>query len=121
MRKAFWKAERIGSRAHFGPDRSRPWVARITGLSAEYQYHREFLDAKQDWTQANSVGSRGVFFVYTLTEGEFYEAYRKISQQQSERLFLTASSEGDVVEVEQEEVDQWLLSTKCVYRISPAV
>lgn len=120
MRKAFWKAERIGQRTHFGPDRSRPWVARITGLSAEYEYHREFLRAKQDWIDANSVGSRGVFFVWTLAEGQFYEAYRKTSQQLSERLFLTVTADGDVVEVEKEEVDQWLLSAKCVYRISPA-
>lgn len=120
MRKAFWQGEKIGRSPLSGRDTTRPWVARITGLSAEYEYHRQFLRAKQDWTQANSAGTRGAHFVYTLTEGEFYEAYRKTSQQLSERIFLTVTAEGDVVEIEQEEVDQWLLSTKCVYRIAPA-
>lgn len=120
MRKAWWKAERIGHRTHSGPDQTRPWVARITGLSAEYEYHREFLRAKQDWTQANSSGSRGVVFVFTLTEGEYYQAYRRTSRTEDERLFLTVTADGDVVEVEQEEVDRWLLKERCVYRISPA-
>lgn len=117
MVKALWRAERID---RGGSDRSRPWVARITGLSAEYEYHREFLRAKQDWTQANHSGSRGVFFVYTLTEGEFYQAYRRTSRTREERLFLTVTADGEVVQVEQEEVDQWLLEELCVYRISPA-
>ena len=86
MRKALWKAERIGRRAHTGPDPTRPWVARIAGLSAEYEYHREFLRAKQDWTEANHSGSRGVFFVFALTEGEYCQAYRRTSRTEGARL-----------------------------------
>lgn len=68
MRKALWKGEKIGRSPLSGRDTTHPWVARITGLSAEYEYHRQFLRAKQDWTQANHSGSRGVFFVFTLAQ-----------------------------------------------------
>lgn len=118
MKKAVWSGERIGLPPVRYPlaalvgantrDTSTPWVAEIVGLSAKYGYERRFLRGKEDWTRANSPGSRGVYFYFTLEEGRYYEAYRRVSNNQSERLFLKVTSEGEIVEVSREEVDEWL-------------
>src|SRR5690606_26902435 len=89
MKQAGWSGERIGLPPVRYPlaalvgantrDTSTPWVAEIVGLSAKYGYDRRFLRGKEDWSQANSAGSRGVRFYFTLEEGRYYEAYRRVS------------------------------------------
>src|SRR5690606_16785198 len=74
MKKAVWSGERIGLPPVRYPlaalvgantrDTSTPWVAEIVGLSAKYGYERRFLRGKEDWTRANSPGSRGVYFYF---------------------------------------------------------
>ena len=118
MVKAMWTAPKIGRSEVPGPDRSRPWVAEIVGLSAEYGYGRRFLTGKQDWANANADASRGVTFTFTLEEGKVYETYRRTTGTQHDQKFLRVTPTGDIEEITEEEVDQWLLRRLCVARLA---
>lgn len=50
------------------------WVAEVTSIDARTgRIERRFLDGLKDYTEANSVGSRGVRKYYVLTDGPLYE------------------------------------------------
>ncbi len=87
----------------------RPWCAELVGFDLRYGFRRRFLRPKIDYTAANSRGSRGVWFWWTLAEGRFYEAKYPVTWQRHRRLFLTATRDGDLREdLTLEEVQQWL-------------
>lgn len=91
------------------PKGTRPWVARITGLDAHYGLSREFVRFQQkDYTQANSVGSRGVFVYYTLDPG-VYEVNERVTWQKTRRYFIRVDSDT-ITEITREEVLEWLKS-----------
>jgi hypothetical protein len=107
--KAAWCAEQIGPAPRFGePNLSRPWLAEITGRDRKFGFKREFVRAKREYAQANSKGTRGIWFYWTLSINRVYEAWRPLSWNRSERLFLRATPEGDVEEISREEVEAWL-------------
>jgi len=54
-----------------------PWVARIVGTDSRYGFVREFVNAQKDYSQANSVGSRGIFLHYFLEPG-LYEINHRL-------------------------------------------
>lgn len=83
-----------------------PWVARITGLDDRYGLAREFVRARKDYTNANSVGSRGVFNVYWLENG-LYEVEERISWRQPRRWFCRAEA-GRIIRMTREEALEWL-------------
>ncbi|MFC7331370.1 hypothetical protein [Marinactinospora rubrisoli] len=105
MIKALWSAEAIGG---MSDSVRRPWVAEITGLSARYGLQREFLKARVDYTGANSRGTRGVKCWWTLEHGRYYQVRLFYSWGDEERCFVTVDADGDVIEVEQEEVERWI-------------
>lgn len=82
----------------------RPWVARLAGLSDRYRYDREFVQAKADYREANSRGTRGVWFWWTLESGNVYETRYRTSWERWTHRFLTVTPEGDVVDLTEEEV-----------------
>ena len=50
------------------------WVAEVKGIDrATGRLMRTFVDGLKDYTEANSVGSRGVYKYYVLTSGPLYE------------------------------------------------
>lgn len=65
----------------------RPWVAHLTGLSARYGFARAFVPGKKDFSQANSLGSRGVYAHYILEEGLLYEVHALLSWKRSEHYY----------------------------------
>jgi hypothetical protein len=59
-----------GAQASVAPPQ---WVAEIKGTGGKYGIEREFMMAKKDYSQANSVGSRGIYAEYYLETGRYYE------------------------------------------------
>jgi hypothetical protein len=114
MTRAVIKLEMIGAyggREYMGWDKSRPWVARITGFDEEYGYRREFLRGQWDYTNASSTGLRGVMAYYTLKPG-LYQVNERTSWKHTRRYFILVEDTGlfdaEYREISQEEADEWL-------------
>jgi len=82
----------------------RPWVAEITGPSGRYRYARTFLRAKTDYKDANSTGSRGVWFWWTLEAGRVYETRYRTSWDRWEHRFLAVTEGGEVKDLTEADV-----------------
>lgn len=52
---------------------ARTWVAEVVGITAAGRIERKFVDGLKDYSDANGVGSRGVYKYYVLREGPLYE------------------------------------------------
>jgi len=87
---------------------SRYWVAEILGNHPLYKYNRKFISGKKDYTHANSKGSRGVFVWYILETGKIYEILKPISRRNSCRYFCKVTIDGDIVEIKEKEVCEWI-------------
>jgi len=85
----------------------RPWVARIIGIDPHYRYQREFLQPSKDYSEANSVGSRGVFLYYWLDDGAVYEVKEQYTWRKWRRYFCQVR-DGQIVRIEEEDVVEWL-------------
>lgn len=93
----------------FDPQRLTPWCAEVTGLDPKFGYARTFVAPRRDYSCANSVGSRGVHFWWTLEAGRLYQMCSRESWNGGmNRRWLTVTADGDVRELTQEEVDRWL-------------
>ncbi|WP_149563166.1 hypothetical protein [Streptomyces cacaoi] len=97
---AGWSVEKIGHQ--------NPWLAEITGRHPDYEYRREFLLSKRDYTNANSRGTRGVQFHWDLLPNRVYEAAWSVSHRETRREFLKTTPDGDVETISREEVEAWL-------------
>jgi len=82
----------------------RPWVARITGLWPSGKFQREFLRGTNDYSEANSKGSRGVFVWYTLESGNYYDVYELVSWKNDDRYLCTVTEEGEIKIVDEKEI-----------------
>ncbi len=82
----------------------RPWLAELIRPCPTFGYVREFVDAKVDYTRANSAGTRGVWFWWTLESGRFYETRYPVSWTRRAHRFLTVTSGGDVVDISEDEI-----------------
>jgi hypothetical protein len=83
---------------------SAGWCAEITGRDPKWKYKREFCRFKKDYSRANSKGSRGVYAVYCLDGGKYYEI------KDGKKRYFAQVHDWKVVEVDREEVDEWLKS-----------
>ena len=88
--------------AIFGTPPPAAWVAEITGLDTKYKYARRFLPFKKDYSQANSVGSRGVQAVYMLEDGKIYDV-----KAWKERYFCMIR-DWEIQRISEYEVNEWL-------------
>jgi hypothetical protein len=70
----------------YGRNELKPWVARLTTTG------REFVEAHHDYSQANSIGSRGIFAYYALTDG-IYEVNERVSFEKARRYCIHVSSD----------------------------
>jgi hypothetical protein len=86
------------------PRLPRPWVARIEGHDSRYGYRRTFERGRKDYSNSNSVGSRGIYLHFTLYPG-MYEVYERTSWRGCRRYFLLVDSDGQKVELTKAEVD----------------
>lgn len=85
------------------------WVAEITGINPKHGLAREFLSAKRDYSSANSIGSRGIIAEYILTSGMIYEVKEQTSWSNTRRYFCTADQEGNIVELNGDEIKECLI------------
>lgn len=76
----------------------RPWVAEVGFGRVGYN----FLRGRIDYSQANSVGSRGVYVWYTLHEGQIYRVQDLVSWKRTERYYC-AVRDGQIVRFTDEE------------------
>jgi hypothetical protein len=80
----------------------RPWVARLTGLNARGGLVREFVHGQRDYSQANSVGSRGVYEYIPLKDG-VYEVNERLTWKRARRYFIRIQ-DAQIAEIGREEV-----------------
>lgn len=77
---------------------SSPWIAKITGTDPKFGLKREFLSGIRDYSNANSVRTRGVTTNYELLDG-LYEINHPCSWKRTERYFAVVS-DGELKEVD---------------------
>lgn len=94
---------------YLGKDKSRPWVAHLIGLDTQYGFKREFLKGQKDYSQANSVGSRGVYLYFPLKDG-IYEVNERLTWKRARRYFIRVQN-AQIVEIGRDEVLECLTST----------
>ena len=94
--------------ATFGYIPKNYWVAEIMGKDPKYKYRRIFLRGKKDYTHSNSQGSRGIYIWYTLESGRVYEVNKPVSWKHNLRYFCRVDENGDVIKIDQEEIEQWI-------------
>ena len=87
-----------------GHDKTRPWIARITGLCEKYGLKREFIRGQKDYSRANSIGSRGVYEYFALDTG-IYEVHERTTWKKTRRYFIRAK-DAQIEEISREEVMQ---------------
>jgi len=81
----------------YGQPRLRPWVARITGLDDRFRLAREFIIGMRDYSQANSIGSFGIYEYFALPPG-IYEVNESIKLGKARRYFIRIQ-DGKIVEI----------------------
>jgi hypothetical protein len=112
---ASFKLEMIGSGAgsryqsYMGRNTSKPWVARLRGLSEEYGFDREFVHGQWDYSKASGTGARGIFVYYALKPG-IYEVNERVSWKHVDRYFIRVTEGAEVERISREEVLQCLTS-----------
>ena len=90
-----------------GPDKSPSWVARVRGVSEDgLRFDRQFVNGTRDYSEANSIGSRGVFCYYPLGDG-VYEVNDRYKWGKVRRYFLLVQ-DGQKREITKEEAIQCL-------------
>lgn len=87
------------------------WVAEITGLCGKFGFKRHFLRGQKDYSEANSVGSRGVYVYYDLPAGKIFEVKEQISWKRDDRYFLLADL-GSGRRLDKAEVEEALSTSR---------
>lgn len=96
--------ERYGD--FLGKDKSRPWIAQITGFDLQFGFQRSFVHGQIDYSNANSNGSRGVYLHFYLKPG-VYEINERLSWKNVRRRFIRVDG-LEIIEMSREEVETWL-------------
>lgn len=91
----------IASGSRFG-SRPKPWVAKITALHQQYGFAREFMKPVRDYTYAAKSGKGTV--MYWFVPPGIYEVYYPTSWKHERRYFVQVTDEGDVIEINHEDV-----------------
>lgn len=100
-------------RAYLGRDSGKPGVWQITGFGLApdddalgIPFQMRPVSGQIDYSQANSVGSRGVYLYYALTPGA-YLVHERTSWRHTRTYYLLVEDEMKR-EVTREEVVAWL-------------
>lgn len=87
----------------FGTKKHVPWIAKIIGVRPDGFLRREFVDGQRDYSQANSVGSRGIYLYYALRPG-LYEINSPETWKRVRRYFVRVVDEKTLEEISREEL-----------------
>jgi len=90
-------AIRFGTRKHV------PWIAEIIGIRPDGKLRRQFVDGQRDYSNANSVGSRGIYLYYALRPG-LYEINSPEAWKRVRRYFLKVIDDKQAEEMSMEEL-----------------
>lgn len=93
-----------------GTDRlsgGHPWVSEILAVAADGRLIRHFLDPVREFGLAHPSATRGVYAVFSLQPGRYYEVFAQLTWRRSERYFCRAEG-GEIVRMKAEEVLQCL-------------
>lgn len=90
---------------------TKPWVAKIIGLSKKYGFVREFLHGKKDLAKSSGSGNRGVYLRFVVDSGVLYEVKRRTSWRSSERFFFVFDN-GEMTKLTKQEAVEWLQKTQ---------
>lgn len=83
-----------------------PWVAEIVGRDGMGQLQRQFVSGQKDYTHADRVGSRGVFFFYHLTPGHIYEVNSHPEWKRHDHYLCRVRHDGHIVKITPEDACQ---------------
>lgn len=86
----------------------RPWCAEILPGTQGKLWDRKFLECRHDIRQSNGKGTQGIRRCYVLETGPLYEAQRQTGWQRAYRVFLRVTENGNIQELDRQEVLQWL-------------
>lgn len=102
------KIEKIGNpRLGFRP----AWVDVVTDIGP-HGMEKTRLKGQYDYSEANSVGSRGVFVRYWLQAGELYHVSSPQNWKRSDQYFCFIDEAGLINRLDFEEAVEWLLKRK---------
>lgn len=87
---------------------NKPWVAQITGACPRFKLKRKFVTGQADFADSSKNGNRGVMMTFILESGCVYECNYKTSWRGTSRYFCTVTDGGQIVTVDDSEVEQWL-------------
>lgn len=93
------------------PANKKPWIAKITGLSSNFGFQREFLKPLTDYSEANSKGSRGIYLYFHLLEGVVYDVFEHLTWKKERRRYIV-NVNGQLNELTKEEVVEYLATKK---------
>lgn len=93
-----------GSQRRMPLQGNAPWVAQITGLNRNGYFVREFQKGEVDYSQSNSIGSRGAHRYYHLKSGCIYEVAKRCTWNRTVQYFCRVTEEGEIVEVTRKQV-----------------
>jgi len=88
----------------------RPWVCRLHEYVGNGHFRREFVQGRKDYSRANSVGSRGVYYHYALEPG-VYEV-QALQSWRSRRKYFALCDGQCLHEVSTEEAIDVLIAEK---------
>ena len=77
----------------YGQKKFTPWVARITANGYE------FIESHRDYSQANGIGSRGIFEYYALRAG-LYEVNACVKLGEMRRYCIIVNDDTTIEEIE---------------------
>lgn len=101
------KIEKIGN-PHLG---FQPAWVRIVKDIAPHRLIEETLDGTFDYSEANSVGSRGVFIYYILQEGYIYHVSQPLNFKRHTTYFCRVEN-GETVKMDFNDVIKALVKRK---------
>lgn len=100
--------DRFGGSTEGSPrNPGKPWVAEIAGVDSKFRFTRRFIPFRQDYSEANGVGSRGIYRYYLLESGKVYEVYAPTSWKAHDRYFCRVE-EGRIVRMTEQMVMEFL-------------
>jgi hypothetical protein len=92
----------------------RHGVFRLTGLSStQGPFLKEPVPAQRDYSQANGMGSRGVYAYYLVDEGPVYEVIKPVSWNRSDHYYAQYY-QGNEMRLDIEEVFKCLAKHRLV-------
>jgi hypothetical protein len=85
----------------------KAWCAEVIGFHEQYKFARTFLKPNRDYTEANSMGSRGVYDYFNLENGKIYDISSPSSWKKVDRYYCRVEN-NQMRRITENEVEQWL-------------